>query len=201
MSKLWLLAFALSLPAMGADFLPKTASFDFEQVFKSATNGKNKKTLGHMDYMYPGHIRFKVTSLDEVEYVRNKEKTWYYTPPFTQGEPGEVTIRPTNGQMDMGKFFDVLEKGLVDNELYKAQRVPGGRKIVFLAKAQKDLGMAEALITFEGGVEEFAKIKTVQLTYSDKKQAELTLKSIKTGIPFGKDHFIFTPPPNTNVSN
>ena len=199
-----LICLLISSSLKASEFLPKSFSFDFEQVYKMSSSKKEKKNSGHVDYMYPGHIRFKVISPDQVEFVTNSQKTWYYTAPFIDGEPGELTERPRSKQMFLVNFFDQLKYGLNDNQNYKVEKINEGRKLLFTKKAKEELGMIMAEIYFDGNKEDFNHIKKVILTYPDNnstKQGVLTLSQVKTDLKFTTEHFVFKAPKNTIIGH
>ena len=196
--KVWLLTLSLLSSFAWAkedSFLPATFSSDFEQIQKSALSGKEKKSQGHIEYKYPSHIRFEVQKPDVIIFVSNPEMTWYYTAPFVQGEPGEVTVRPT-GKLALAKFFDALKKGLVSNGLYTVSDKADKVELEFNKKSQKELGITKALLNL-GGKKDFASLKSIELEKSDKAKVLLNFSNMKMGAEIKKERFIFVAPPNT----
>lgn len=190
----------LILSVEAADFLPKSFSFNFEQKFTSKLSKKEKISTGTLDYLYPGYVKFEIHSPDKVIFVSNKEKTWYYTAPFIEGEEGELTIRPTDQKMVLGKFFDALEKGLIDNEVYSVSKVKEGNKLLFAPKSQKELGIKEAILSMDNSKSEFKYVKDVLIHYTDDRKTYFAIKELKIDLGLNKDHFIFHAPPKTKIS-
>lgn len=184
--------------AKGEAFLPPTFSSDFEQVQKSALSGKEKKSQGRIEYKFPSHIRFEVQKPDVIIFVSNPEMTWYYTAPFVQGEPGEVTARPT-GKLALAKFFDALKKGLVSNELYTVAEKNAKVELVFTPKAAKELGVVKAVLSL-GEKKDFGSLKSMELEKSDKAKVVLNLSNLKLNADIKKERFIFVAPPNTRTA-
>ena len=196
--KVWLLSLTLLSSvawAKGENFLPPTFSTDFEQIQKSALSGKEKKSLGHIEYKFPSHIRFEVQKPDVIIFVSNPEMTWYYTAPFVQGEPGEVTVRPT-GKLALAKFFDALKNGLQSNELYSVAEKAGKVELQFNKKSQKELGITKALLSL-GEKKDFTNLKSMELEKTDKAKVLLNFSNMKIGADIKKERFIFVAPPNT----
>lgn len=184
-----------------ADFLPKSFSFSFEQRFISKISKKEKISSGNLDYLYPGNIRFEIENPDKVIFVSNNEKSWYYTAPFIEGEEGELTIRSNDKRMVLAKFFDSLQKGLTNNEIYSVESVKEGKKLIFREAAKVDLGIKEAFLYLDNDKTDFKSISKVLINYSDDRKTTFAVKSLKTELGWNKDHFIFNPPPKTKISN
>ncbi len=179
-------------------FLPKSFSAQFEQVYKSALSGKEKKSKGSLDYKFPGNIRFITKVPEEVVFVSNKTTTWYYTPPFMEGEPGELTIKKT-GRNVLSRFFDTLSRGLKSNKYYTVKNLEKARRLKFKKKKIKEIGIKEAIMHFKSNIATFRDLKSVDLTYSDDKKVTLKLSNLKVGVKFKKKYFTFSAPKNTKT--
>ena len=92
------------MPLSRNNFIPDTFKANFKQSYKSSLSGKEKVTEGHIEYFYPGRVRFEITSPDKTIFVSNPTTTWYYNAPFVDGEPGEVLIKKT-GKNGYHKVF------------------------------------------------------------------------------------------------
>jgi len=182
-----------------ASFLPNSFSAKFEQVYKSALSGKEKKSKGSLDYKYPGNIRFITKVPEEVVFVSNQTTTWYYTPPFIEGEPGELTIKES-GKNVLSRFFDTLSVGLSSNRYYVVKGMERARKLKFKKNKVKEVGVKEAILRFKSNVATFKDLISVDLTYADNKKVSLKLSNLKIGAKFKKKHFTFKAPKNTKVN-
>ncbi len=181
-------------------FIPDRFSASFEQVYKSALTGKEKRSKGTMDYSYPGSIRLETSSPESLTYVSNEKKTWYYTPAFIESEPGQVTIQEAT-KNELTKFLDILRKGLLTNKLYKVTKNKESNYfLTFTKDISKDLGIVSAKLVFKDGKAIFKNLKVVEMVLDSKKVKKLELSKIIEGPKFGKDHFIFEVPKNTKIN-
>ena len=179
-------------------FLPNTFSAEFEQVYKSSLSGKEKRSRGKIDYQYPKAVRLEMKGVEKTIYVSNIRKSWYYSPPFIEGEAGSLTIKDwKSGPAD---FFDLLKKGLKSNISYKVKREEKKYKIIFSPKIVRKTDIFNATLDFSGA-SEFSKLKTVSINYKNRPAVTLHLSKIKENIRFGKGYFQFTPPPNTRINH
>lgn len=178
-------------------FMPKSFKAEFYQIHKSSLTKKERKTKGRIDYKFPGHIRFETTSPDNIIYVSNPAKTWYYTAPFLDDMPGELTISETNKD-PLVKFFDLLSKGLKSNKMYSVKKMKTGSLITFSKENQIDMGVRSALLKFKKK-RLFNNIEEVLLTKTDKSILKLIFKKIDPNFSFKENYFIFKVPENTRV--
>lgn len=179
-------------------FMPKSFEAHVVQKQKSALSGRVKESRGQLAYRYPGHLRFEVKKPDEVIFVSNKLKTWYYTGPFIDGESGEVTIS-NEGNHILTKFFDSFSKGLESNSLYSVKKNDDKVEVTFDEKLQKQLGVLSATFNFKGQDYKFEELKGLSILQHDRQKLTLTLEDIKTGRELPDQTFVFEVPENTKV--
>lgn len=195
----------LSLPVLAQDFLPASLSLNFEETKKSVIGGKEKKTFGRVDYKFPRQIRYEVLTPedDRVTFVSNAKTSWLYTPPFMEGEEGQVNVQGAE-LLPLSKFLDTLKNGLKTNPKYavsfkgpKAFIKPG-------AELKKELQMEEAILTTKSGSAEAAKslaeFGELDLNYSNKQKVNMKFSDFKAGASFSDAHFVFVIPPKTKVT-
>ncbi len=200
MTKILLLTFLFINQINAAAFIPDSFSASFEQVYKSALTGKEKRSKGKMDYMYPGNIKLITSSPESLTYVSNESKTWYYTPAFIESEPGQVTIQEAT-KNELTKFLDILRKGLLTNKLYKVTKNKKNDYFLSFSKeVSKDLGIAKAKLTFKNGKPLFKNLIAVEMALVSKKVKKLELSKIIEGPSFSKNHFVFEVPKNTKIN-
>ena len=191
---------ALSGASLAAEsFLPNNFKSAFVQVFKSKISGKERKSPGHLDYSYPGKIRFAVDDPSGKSlFVSNQRKSWYYTPPFIEGEKGEVTIRKSKN-LALTKFFDSIKRGLKTNKLYKVESKGKAVLITFSKRSAKDLNMTRARLSFSQKNYVFEELKSIEIFRKSGKKVKVILNNIKSNISFKQNHFDFVVPKNTTV--
>lgn len=202
MKTLLLLVF-LSVTARANDFLPNSFSADYEQSFLSSVNGKTKKSFGRVDYKFPKHIRFEAVSPDPSTFVANPRTSWFYTPPFIEGEEGTVVIQRSE-DLVYTKFFDSLKNGAQSNKAYTVKFEKTNLILKFSPALQKDLQMDQVILTTKSGLAAEAKslgqFKSLELFHSNGKRVTLKLLSFKVNPTLAADHFEFKIPAKTKVS-
>jgi outer membrane lipoprotein-sorting protein len=180
-------------------FIPDKFQASYEESFQSASSGKMKVSRGSLLYQYPTDLRLEVISPDPSLFITNKTKSWLYTPPFVQGEMGEVKVSAPSHVLP--RFFGALKKGDEKNDIYQVEKKPTAWVLKFTAKAQKDLGVMEAQLIPKSGVEakELAHFEKMELTYTNKKKVSMRFLEFKAISHIKDSDFIFVAPANTKV--
>ena len=200
---LFLAIFWIHLPvyAEGSSFLPPVFKAKFKQVYKSALTGKEKLTDGHIEYKYPGHLRFEIVGPNKSLFITNPEKTWYYNSPFIEGEAGEVTIKKT-GKMVFSKFFDTLKEGLSSNKYYNVKKIGEDYHLSFSSKMFNQMGIKKSILRFKNSKLKpiFLNLHYIFLHYDNKKIVKMTFFNIEKAIKNNSKRFKFEIPKNTKVT-
>ncbi|MCY4524112.1 MAG: outer membrane lipoprotein carrier protein LolA [Halobacteriovoraceae bacterium] len=179
-------------------FIPNSFSAKFEQVYKSSLTGKDKRSSGRIDYKYPKNVKLEIKKPEQTIFVSNSQKSWYYSPPFIEGEAGSLTIKKR--QEGPARLFDILKKGLKSNKSYKVKKIKNRFQITFSPKIVKKMDIAHAFLTFSGS-NNFIQLKTVSIEYVNRPTVTLHFSEIKQNITFDNQYFQFFPPPNTRLNN
>lgn len=180
-------------------FLPKEFSAIFQQSHKSAIKNKIKTSNGLLDYKYPGKIKFQVKSPDDIIFVSNSKRAWYYRAPFIEGEAGEVTVKPA-GDMALLKLLDLLQRGLVNNNHYKVKENKNSVLVTFSKSISKNIKVKSINLIFLDSKLLFKTLKEIVINHSNNKKVKLSLKKINTTPKFSKKYFDFEIPKNTKES-
>ena len=185
--------------AKAVSFVPKTFSSSYEETFKSLVTGKEKKSKGSLSYQYPKRIRLeKKDSL----FISNKDTTWFYTPPFLEGEEGQVVIQ-SSANLPLMNLLDVLHQGLEENRFYVTHLQTNGIVIKFKKSAQKifKLEKAELLPQKDFKLKSlgFDQVSQIKLYYLNGQVIEIKLTGLKLNRTFAADYFVFKKPENTKV--
>jgi outer membrane lipoprotein carrier protein len=194
----------LSLSAAKAEFLPQSFSAKFEQEYISILKGNMKKGQGLIDYKYPSNIRFETSTPSQVLFVSNGVKSWYYRAPFIEGEEGEVTeSKASEANSVYIKFFDSLKNGLNANALYDVKNAGDGMHVIrFKARATKEFGIKEAVLTFNPAKDkEFSALKKIDILFPDGKKSTLRFVDLKINPGFDGQKFNFVAPAKTRKTN
>jgi hypothetical protein len=175
----------------GSAFLPLKFTAKFTQEYKSVVTGKIKKGHGHLDYQFPGMLRFEMHKPSPLIFITRANQNWYYRPPFVKGEDGEVRKNVTGGQA-ISKFFDALSEGLENNKYYKISKLD--KKIVeinFVKASSEELGIKSANLVFSSNVHAFTKLKSIDLNYIDGKKNKIIFEKISLVDDFSRLNFVF----------
>ena len=169
----WLLSF---IQAQATSFLPSSFKARFTQEYVSSLRREKRTSHGAIHYSYPGHIRFSVDGKQKIAFVSNAKKSWYYTAPFIEGEPGElITSGGGAGQKQnpYARLFDILRQGLVDNRYYKISKKSKKMATLTFTQAGANATQIKNATIFFDGVRRFDKIKRIELVFADGKDFAL----------------------------
>ena len=202
--KLFFLALLLPLSTHASEFLPATFSTDYEESYQSAASGKEKKSNGRIDYKYPRHIRFTVIAPDPSTFVSNPKSSWYYTPPFIEGEEGQVVLQQSE-DLVMTKFLDTLRNGARSNKAYRVLFNENRLTLQFSPALKKDLQMRGAVLRTPSGVQaskakRLSEFKELVLQHSNGRDVTMKFLNFKTDVSFPADHFVFQIPEKTKIT-
>ena len=202
MKILFLLVFFPTL-IFAKGFVPGSFSANFEESIISMATGKEKKSFGKIDYMFPGHIRFEITSPNASSFVSNPKKSWYYVPPFVEGEQGQVTIQKSN-KLPLTKFLDSIRNGIEGSKLFTYKYAGNDLILTFVKTVQKELTLKE--VTFHAAkdaktVQKMSEFEKLTLIYADGRKVNLKFQDFKEEPSFPVKHFEFTPPNKTKIIN
>lgn len=196
--------FLILLPTLSfaKSFVPPSFSANFEESLISAATGKEKKSFGKIDYKYPSHIRFEITSPDPSTFVSNPERSWYYKPPFIAGEEGQVTIQKSS-KLPLTRFLDSIKDGIAGSKLFTAKYEGKSLILTFVKTVQKDMMLKSVTLmsTKEAKtVEKMGEFERMDLVYVDGRKVSLKFIDLKENTPFTPDHFKFTVPAKTKTT-
>ena len=201
--KFLLFTLLFSTSAIADDFLPASFSADYEESFKSAATGKEKKSSGKIDYKYPRHIRFEVVSPDPSSFVANPKTSWYYTPPFVEGEEGQVVVQRSE-DLVLTKFLDSLKNGAKTNSAYSVAFQKSQLILTFTAALKKDLQMVQAILTAKNGdaakASNLGAFQELELVHTNGRRVKMKFLEFRPGLTFADKHFEFRVPPKTKVT-
>jgi outer membrane lipoprotein-sorting protein len=201
MMKLFALSlFFLTFNAVANNFVPKSFSANYEESLTSAT-GKVKKSFGKVDYKFPGHLKFEVTSPMASTLIVNPQKTWFYQPAFVKGEKDQVTIQKSSN-LPLVKFLDSIKDGTDKSNLFKTSFNKNDLVLSFNKKGQDETGLEEVILhssTDAKLVKDIKGFEHLTLKYTNKNKTSIKLIDFKENISFSEDYFQFKPDANTKV--
>jgi outer membrane lipoprotein-sorting protein len=184
-------------------FVSSSFTANFEESIVSMATGKEKKSFGKIDYRFPGHVRFEIISPNPSTFVSNPDKSWYYVPPFVEGEQGQVTIQKSN-KLPLTKFLDSIRNGLEGSKLFTTKYNGKDLTLSFVKTVQKDLTLKEVILHASKdakSIQKLAEFERMTLIYVDGRKVNLRFLELKEEVSFPAKHFEFTPPAKTKVIN
>ena len=182
---------------MASGFVPNSFKANFKEERVKVLTQKKVYSYGTIEYKYPSQLRFEEEKPNKTILVINPNKTWYYNPPFLDGEKGELQITSTK-KNSLGKVFDLLKGGLETNKNYTVEKKNNYYEIQFNKKNQKDIGVIKINLHFNGKMI-FGNLNKIKIFYG-KKIKTYYFEEIKEGIHLVKNRFNFSVPANTNVN-
>lgn len=198
------LLFLLSSAAFAKNFVPSSFSANFEESIISMATGKEKKSFGKVDYKYPGHIRFENISPNPSLFVSNPENSWYYVPPFVEGEQGQVTIQKSS-KLPLTKFLDSIKNGIENSKLFTYKYQKKELILSFVKTVQKELTLKEVILTTSKSDAKQAvnltEFERMTLIYIDGRKVNLKFLDLKEEVSFSSKNFEFIIPSKTKITN
>ena len=195
-----LLVWPLGSTARAASWMPEAFSAQFTQIYTSAVSGKEQRGEGRLDYAYPGKIKFQATKPDPFIFTSNGQKTWYYYPPFIEGESGELSVQ-NQGNLWLNQFFDLLRHGPQTNDRFTAVAQGAIWNLRFKADTAEKVQAKNANLKFKTKNKKFAELQEIELTKQDGKKVRFLLEQINLHPVLAKDYFDFVAPSNTKIKD
>jgi outer membrane lipoprotein-sorting protein len=183
------------------NFIPQSFTANFEESLISMATGKEKKSYGKIDYKYPGHVRFEITSPNPSLFVSNPQMSWYYVPPFIEGEEGQVTLQKTS-KLPLTKFFDSMKNGLENSKLFTHTYAKQELFLNFKKEVQKEMTLKQVIFKASADaklVQKMNDFEKITLIYVDGRKVNLKFTEFKEDVSFQPKQFEFTPPTKTKV--
>lgn len=190
----------LPFSSFAGKFVPSSFTANYEESLVSVT-GKTKKSFGKIDYKFPGHLRFEVTSPTSSLFVVNPQKTWLYQPAFVKGEMDQVTVQKSSN-LPLIKFLDSVKDGVENSKLFKSAFVNNDLILTFDKTIQKEMGFVEVILHANKDSREVKDLKgfeNITLKHLNKNKTNIKLIDLKEEVSFPVGNFEFTPSANTKV--
>ena len=172
----------------------KTIEAKFTQTTETKLTGTEKKTSGVLTLQAPGRFRWETLVPDKNLLVSNGKKFWFYTPPFSQGDKGQVIVRKT------AEIQSELATTLLSGSFSKLKKVSIEKKSKFDFILKPEKGTAGSVtqiqlhLSFSGD-----KIERVILQHDNGNTADVSLSEIQFETPVPEGFFDFVTPPMTDV--
>ncbi len=186
--------------AVAKGFVPPSFRANYEESLVSVT-GKIKKSFGKVEYKFPGHLRFEVTSPVPSLFVVNPAKTWFYQPAFVKGEKDQVTVQ-RSANLPLIKFLDSVKDGIENSKLFTTTYQKNDLVLTFVKTIQKDMGFEEVILHASVDartVKELKGFERITLKHINRNKTTIKLIDLKENVSFPEANFEFTPSANTKV--
>ncbi len=187
--------FALNLGAKS--YIPLSFKANFTETSQSFISKKSKITSGIIAYKTPGFLKYQKKN---IILASSAKGTVVYNPPYMPGVKGDVTI--TKSRFVFEKLLNALKNGLVNNQYYTVKLKKKECDLVFTNKMQEELSLKSVRLTFKDRKsQEFKNIKSLRLDYLHKPSSTLEFKNLQANVQLPKSYFeVKYPPKTTNIT-
>lgn len=166
---------------------------EFSQVNESAALKQKKTSSGLIMVKRPDKVRWETLRPDPNLLVSDGKRLWYYTPPFDEGERGQVIERKSS------EIHTQLTHALLSGSFSAARDMKITRKSPSHFILTPKPGTAGTVSRAEIHVDPKQKlIRKVILVHLGGNRSEITLSNIELGRELKDDLFYFIPPPDTD---
>ena len=167
-----------------------TAEFSQEKFVASLKMKKNSS--GVLWVKRPKSFRWQTHEPDPNILVSNGTKTWFYTPPFDETEPGQVIVRKSSEVQS--QLLNALLMGAFSSYNKMKIRTLSSEEYLLTPQAGTAADIQKIRIKIDPKKKH---ITQVHLTHKGGNTSQITLSKITLGGKLTEDLFIFTPPANT----
>ncbi|MGZ3688269.1 MAG: LolA family protein [Bdellovibrionota bacterium] len=165
----------------------------FEQVNETSALKQSKKSSGRIYAKRPDKIRWETLAPDPNILVSDGHHFWFYTPPFDEGEHGQVIEKKSSEVQSrlanalLSGRFSVAKDMKIKQETYA--------QFTLIPKTGTSGTVEKARIWIDP---QYKIITKVVLEHRGGNRSEITLSKIELGPKLGDDMFVFKAPPNTD---
>ena len=171
-----------------------TLSADFQQINDNKLLSKKKKTSGKIFVKRPSKIRWETSAPDASLLVNDGKKIWFYTPPFEEGERGQVVLK------DVSQVQSQLASALLSGAFSVAKNMTIRQESPSLFLLTPKAGTAGTVSQATLQIDSERKLITqVILLHKGGNRTEISLTQIDLGPTLKEDLFQFKTPPHTDL--
>ena len=170
-----------------------TLQAQFTQVNDVASLKSKKTSSGVLMVKRPGKLRWETLKPDMNLLVSDGTHFWFYTPPFDEGEHGQLIERKSSqvqsriaNALLSGSFSIAKDMKITQESASRFLLVPKAGSAGTVKRAQIEIDPKEKLI------------RRVTLEHQGGNRSEITLDKIELGKDLGDEAFVFKAPPNTD---
>jgi outer membrane lipoprotein carrier protein len=186
------------LPKLLADVQVKyiragTLTADFVQVNKTAAMGTTKTSSGTIQAKRPDKMRWETLKPEKNLLVSNGVKFWFYTPPFEEGERGQLIERKSS--QVQSKLANALLSGSFSDLSDMKMKQSGPSEFTLSPKKGTAGTIVKAILSVDA---EKSLIQQVKLIHGNGNESEITLQNIELGTTMKDSLFEFEAPTGTD---
>jgi outer membrane lipoprotein carrier protein len=167
-------------------------SAEFSQVNTVAATAQKKTSSGTILVRRPDKVRWETLKPDKNLLVSDGKTFWFYTPPFDEGENGQVIERKSSEAQS--KLAQALLSGRFSVTKDMKIRQINPSTFALVPKKGSAGTVSEAQIVIDS---EKMLIQKVILSHRGGNRSEISLSNIALGAPADEAQFHFTPPAGT----
>lgn len=170
-----------------------TLSAEFSQVNEIAATQQKKTSRGLILVKRPDKVRWEERDPEQTLLISSGKKVLYYTPPFDEGERGQLIERSTEevhsrlaNALLSGRFSAARDMRILQQSATEFLMVPRKNAAGTVEKATIEIDPATQLI------------QKVTLQNKGGNRSVISLSKIELGKEIPDEQFTFTPPPETD---
>lgn len=172
----------------------KTLEAKFNQTTVQKALGKTKESSGTLKIKRPNKMRWETEAPDKNLLVSDGKTFWFYTPPFEEGDSGQLMIKKTAEVQS--RMANALLSGSFSMAKDMKIEPKGASHFVLIPKR----GTAGTVIRAEIAIDPASKtIQSVTLLHDGGNEAKIRLSQIHLGKAEPDASFQFKAPPGTEV--
>ena len=166
---------------------------NFSQSQKNAALGRTKDSKGRIYIVRPNKFRWETFEPDASILTSNGKKFWFYTPPFQEGEKGQVMIR--NAHDAQSKLaVDLLIGGSDFKKNFDYRRIEPLHYRLNPLKPAGDIDSIELFLENQTNL-----VYKLRLISASGNETTITLSQVELGPKLPESMFNFQVPPQTEV--
>ncbi|MBL7716990.1 MAG: outer membrane lipoprotein chaperone LolA [Bdellovibrionales bacterium] len=172
----------------------QTIEAKFTQTTFQKALGKSKESNGTLKIKRPNKVRWETEAPDKNLLVSDGQTFWFYTPPFEEGDSGQLMTKKT-AEVQSRMANALLSGSFSMAKDMKIEPIEGSRFVLIPKK-----GTAGTVIRAEIAIDPKTKIiQSVFLTHAGGNEARIRLSQIQLGKAEADATFQFKAPPGTEV--
>ncbi len=169
-----------------------TLKANFVQIQKNKMMGSEKKSEGVLEIKRPDKFRWDTLKPDPTLLLSNGKKIIYYTPPFHEGEKGQVIFKKS-ADVQSKLAIDLLSGSANLKQDFKPKKIADRHyELIPINKNLGDINKIELYIDPKANL-----VYKVVLQHTTENETEIELQNVQLAEKIEENRFEFQVPPNT----